>query len=78
MTLPTLLPEVLEALRNAGATEEMIAAAVKASGELQIPHRSRGGRPRKPAWSNLLAEAMRQIGHLFLEKSGATQSDTTH
>jgi hypothetical protein len=29
-------------------------------------------------WGNLLAEAMRQIGHLFLEKSGAAQSDTAH
>jgi hypothetical protein len=29
-------------------------------------------------WSNLLAEAMNQIGDAFLEKSGATQSDTTH
>jgi hypothetical protein len=29
-------------------------------------------------WSNLLAESMHQIGDAFLEKSGATQSDTTH
>jgi hypothetical protein len=29
-------------------------------------------------WGNLLAEAMRQIGHSFLEKSGAAESDTTH
>jgi hypothetical protein len=47
MTLPTLQPEVIEALRSAGATEEMIAAAVKASGEFPTPHPSRGGRPRK-------------------------------
>jgi hypothetical protein len=33
MTLPTLLDKVVEALRSAGATEEMIAAAVKAGGE---------------------------------------------
>jgi hypothetical protein len=47
MTLPTLQPEVIESLRSAGATEEIIAAAVKASGELQTPHP--GGRPRKHA-----------------------------
>jgi hypothetical protein len=29
-------------------------------------------------WGNLLAEAMRQMGHSFLEKSGAVESDTTH
>jgi hypothetical protein len=47
MTLPTLTQSVIEALRSAGATEEMIAAAVKASGELRTPHP--GGRPRKHA-----------------------------
>jgi hypothetical protein len=49
MTFPSLQPEVIEALRSAGATEEMIAAAVKASGEFATPHPSRGGRPRKHA-----------------------------
>jgi hypothetical protein len=49
MTLPTMLPAILEALRNAGATEEMIAAAVKADGEARTPHPRRGGRPRKHA-----------------------------
>ena len=44
MTLPTLQTEVIEALRSAGATEEIIAAAVKASGELRTPHS--GVRPR--------------------------------
>jgi hypothetical protein len=29
-------------------------------------------------WGNLLAEAMRQLGDAFLEKSGAVESDTTH
>jgi hypothetical protein len=29
-------------------------------------------------WGNLLAEAIRGIGHMFLEKSGAVQTDTTH
>ena len=29
-------------------------------------------------WSNLLAEAMREIGHVFLEKSGAIQDETAH
>jgi hypothetical protein len=47
VTLPTLPQLVVDALRNAGATEEMIAAAVKASGEFPTPHPSRGGRPRK-------------------------------
>jgi hypothetical protein len=31
-------------------------------------------------WGNLLAEAIRDIGHVFLEKSGVTESgaDTAH
>jgi hypothetical protein len=29
-------------------------------------------------WGNLLAEAIRDIGDAFLEKSGAVGSDTTH
>jgi hypothetical protein len=44
MTLPTTFPAIVEAVRNAGATEEMIAAKVKASGESQIHHPNRGGR----------------------------------
>jgi hypothetical protein len=47
MTFPTLRPEVIAALRSAGATEEMIAAAVKAGGEFPTPQRGRVGRPRK-------------------------------
>jgi hypothetical protein len=49
MTSPTLQPEVIEALRSAGATEEIIAAAVKTAGELGNSPRRRGGRPRKYA-----------------------------
>jgi hypothetical protein len=50
MTLPTTLPQlVIDALRSAGATEEMIAAAVKASGEFPTPQAARRGRPRKYA-----------------------------
>ena len=41
MTLPTLQPAIVEALRSAGATEEIIAAAVKADGECGAPHRAR-------------------------------------
>jgi len=40
MTLPTLPQLVIEALRSAGATEEMIAAAIKAGGESRTPHPS--------------------------------------
>jgi hypothetical protein len=29
-------------------------------------------------WGDLLAEAIRDIGEVFLEKSGAVESDTTH
>jgi hypothetical protein len=29
-------------------------------------------------WGNPLAEAIRDIGEVFLEKSGAVESDTTH
>ena len=49
MTFPTLPQLVIDALRSAGATEAIIAAAIKASGECAIPHPSRGGRPRKYA-----------------------------
>jgi hypothetical protein len=33
MTIPTLLDAIVEALRSAGATEEIIAAAVGAAGQ---------------------------------------------
>jgi hypothetical protein len=42
-----LVNAIVEALRSAGATEEIIASAVKAGGEFAIPHP--GGRPRKHA-----------------------------
>ena len=29
-------------------------------------------------WGNLLAEAIRTIGHVLLEKSGAVESETAH
>jgi hypothetical protein len=29
-------------------------------------------------WGNLLAEAIRDIGDVFLEKSGVVESETTH
>jgi hypothetical protein len=29
-------------------------------------------------WANLLAEAMRQVGDAYLEKSGAVESETAH
>jgi hypothetical protein len=29
-------------------------------------------------WSNLLAAAIRDIGHAFLEKSGAVRNETAH
>jgi hypothetical protein len=41
MMLPTALHAIVEALRTAGAIEEMIAAAVTAGGESQTPHRAR-------------------------------------
>jgi hypothetical protein len=36
MTLPPALRAIVEALRSAGATEEIIAAAVKVAGEIGI------------------------------------------
>jgi hypothetical protein len=44
MTLPTTLHAILEALRNAGATEEMLAAAIRA------PHGAKRARATV-AWS---------------------------
>ena len=29
-------------------------------------------------WGNLLADAVRNLGHAFLERSGAVESETTH
>jgi hypothetical protein len=44
-----LVNAIVEALRSAGAREEMIAAAIKAGGELGNSTKPRGGRPRKHA-----------------------------
>ena len=33
---------------------------------------------RRIKWGDLLASAMRDIGHTFLEKSGAVQGGTAH
>ena len=55
MTCPTLLTAVVEALRSAGAAEEIIAAAVKAGGKFcDSPPRQRGRRlvPLHPQLSN--------------------------
>jgi hypothetical protein len=41
MTLPATFHATVEALRDASATEEMIAAAIKAGGNLRIPHHAR-------------------------------------
>jgi hypothetical protein len=41
MTLPTTLRAILKVLRNARATDEMLAAAIKADGESWTPHRAR-------------------------------------
>ena len=41
MTLPTTLPAIPEALRNAAATEEMLAAAITADRGARAPHRAR-------------------------------------
>jgi hypothetical protein len=47
MTRPKLLTVIVEALQAAGATEEMIAAAVGAYGAWERAPRRQGGRPRK-------------------------------
>jgi hypothetical protein len=49
MTLPTLLSAIVEALRDAGATEEMIAAATKRVGRRELP--TAPGRPSEEASS---------------------------
>jgi hypothetical protein len=50
MTLPTPLPAILEALRNAGATEEIIAAAGRHRWEIaNSPPEPQNGRPRTHA-----------------------------
>src|SRR5215469_15418082 len=46
-TVPTLLDKVVAALVSAGATEEIIAAAVKAGGEFGNSPPRPNGRPRK-------------------------------
>jgi hypothetical protein len=32
----------------------------------------------KEEWGNLLADALTNIGHIYLEKSGAVESETAH
>jgi hypothetical protein len=49
MVRSTLPPAVVEALRSAGATDEMFGAAVGAFGALENVPRRQGGRPRKYA-----------------------------
>jgi hypothetical protein len=49
MTVPKPLTAIVEALRSAGATEEIIALAVKAFGDFEKSPTPRGGRPRKHA-----------------------------
>jgi hypothetical protein len=46
MTVPALPQLVIEALRSAGATEEIVAAAVKALGDLGKSPKPQGGGPR--------------------------------
>jgi len=60
MTRPTLLSALVEALRSAGATEEIIAAAVKAGGAFGDAPPRRGGRPRKYADRSLRDRAYRE------------------
>jgi hypothetical protein len=61
MTLPTTLPTILEALRNAGATEEMLAAVVKAAGESRRARPSENGR------------AAHRVGALLFQHQGRDQ-----
>jgi hypothetical protein len=81
MTLPTLpqsLPQsVIDALQAAGATEEMIAAAVAASGELPTTHPSRGGRPRKHADKASRHRAFRKRRRARDETRDETPADLT-
>jgi hypothetical protein len=49
MTDPALLSALADAIRNAGATEEIIAALLQAGGAFEQAPRPKGGRPRKYA-----------------------------
>ena len=49
MTLPTTLPTILEALRSAGATEEMLAAAIAADRGARAPHRAKDAERKRRA-----------------------------
>ena len=69
MTIPTPLPAIVEALRSAGATEEIIAAAVNAFEAFQDA--PKGGRPRKHANG---AERVRE--HRKRKKCNETSSVT--
>jgi len=60
VTVPTPLHAIVEALGSAGATEEIIAAAVKAGGEFGGSPPRRGGRPRKYADRSLRDRAYRE------------------
>jgi hypothetical protein len=49
MTCPKAFSAIAEALRSAGATEEIIAAAVNEFGAFEDAPKRQGGRPRKHA-----------------------------
>jgi hypothetical protein len=75
MTLLTLLSAIIEALRNADAIEEIIAAAIKAGGEFEnSPPRQKG--IRKPAaMSNWQSDHARVVR--LLRYSGRVQRTLT-
>jgi hypothetical protein len=78
MTCPTLLSAIVEALRNAGDTEEIIAAAIKAGGAFQnAPRRQEAARASVPMVRRAcgLSDGVTKFVTKFLEGS-RTRDDT--
>ena len=60
MTDPAVLSALADAIKNAGATEEIVAALMNVGGTFERAPRSKGGRPRKYADRALRDRAYRE------------------
>jgi hypothetical protein len=75
MTRPALLSAIVEALRSAGATEETVAAVVKAGVELQNSPPRQRGRPRQYADDAARQRAWRRRNDIRDETQGGGALD---
>ena len=74
MTDPAVLSALADAIKNAGATEEIVAALMNVGGTFERAPRSKGGRPRKYADRALRDRAYRERKKARDETSAADQA----